>query len=86
MSREMLEAMTVLAREKNIAPEKLMDALADALLSAYKMLPGAARYARVEIDHESPQAFGECSRGEPERHGGLSHAPLEGADAEYMHE
>ena len=53
MSREMLEAMTVLAREKNIAPEKLMDALADALLSAYKKLPGAARYARVEIDHES---------------------------------
>ena len=53
MSREMLEAMTVLAREKNIAEEKLMDALADALLSAYKKLPGAARYARVEIDHES---------------------------------
>nr|HMS72553.1 NusA N-terminal domain-containing protein [Baekduia sp.] len=53
MSREMLEAMTALAREKNIAPEKLMDALADALLSAYKKLPGAARYARVEIDHES---------------------------------
>lgn len=53
MSREMLEAMTVLAREKNIAPEKLFDALEDALLSAYKKLPGAARYARVEIDHDS---------------------------------
>ena len=45
MSREMLEAMTVLAREKNIAPEKLFDALEDALLSAYKKLPGAARLA-----------------------------------------
>ena len=28
-----------------------MDALADALLSAYKKTPGAAKYAKVELDH-----------------------------------
>jgi N utilization substance protein A len=53
MSRDILEAMTALAREKGISPEKLMAALEDALLSAYKKLPGAARYARVEVDPES---------------------------------
>jgi len=53
MSREILEAMTALGREKNIAPDKLMSALEDALLSAYKKLPGAARYARVEVDDET---------------------------------
>ena len=36
MSREILEAMHALAREKGIEPEKLMIALEDALLSAYK--------------------------------------------------
>ena len=35
MSRDILEAMTALAREKGISPEKLMAALEDALLSAY---------------------------------------------------
>jgi N utilization substance protein A len=53
MSREILDAMTALAREKGISPEKLMAALEDALLSAYKKLPGAARYARVEVDAET---------------------------------
>jgi transcription termination/antitermination protein NusA len=53
MSREILEAMTALAREKGISEEKLMLALEDALLSAYKKQPGAARYARVEMDRET---------------------------------
>jgi N utilization substance protein A len=53
MSREILEAMHGLAREKGIEPEKLMIALEDALLSAYKKQPGAAKYARVEIDRET---------------------------------
>src|SRR5262245_4325722 len=30
-----------------------MDALADALLSAYKKTPGAAKYAQVDLDHET---------------------------------
>src|SRR3979411_3254857 len=49
MSREILDAMHALAREKGIEPEKLMIALEDALLSAYKKQLGAAKYARVEM-------------------------------------
>ena len=40
-------------REKGIAPEKLIAALEDALLSAYKKQPDAAKYARVELDPET---------------------------------
>jgi N utilization substance protein A len=53
MSREILEAVRGLAAEKNISSEKLMEALEDALLSAYKKQPGAARYAKVVMDRES---------------------------------
>jgi N utilization substance protein A len=53
MSREILDAMHALAREKGIAEDKLYEALEDALLSAYRKLPGAGRYARVEIDHDT---------------------------------
>ena len=53
MSREILDAMTVLGREKGIAPEKLRLALEDALLSAYKKQPDSAKYARVELDPET---------------------------------
>jgi len=53
MSREIIEAIRGLAAEKNISDEKLMAALEDALLSAYKKLPGAARYARVDVDPET---------------------------------
>ena len=50
MSREILEAVTALAQEKGIDPDILKSALEDALLSAYKKSPGAAKYARVEFD------------------------------------
>jgi N utilization substance protein A len=53
MSREILEAMHALAREKGISAEKLIAALEDALLSAYKKQPGSAKYARVELDPET---------------------------------
>src|SRR3989442_4693372 len=53
MSREILEAMHALAREKGIAPDKLFFALEDALLSAYKKTPGSAKYARVEMDRDT---------------------------------
>src|SRR5882757_5374622 len=53
MSRDILEAMGALAREKGIAPEKLRAALEDALLSAYKKQPGSAKYAKVELDPET---------------------------------
>ena len=53
MSREILEAMTALAREKGIAPDKLQHALEDAMLSAYKKQAGAAKYAKVELDPDT---------------------------------
>src|SRR5256714_6971308 len=53
MTREILEAKGALAREKGISAEKLRHALEDALLSAYKKQPGAAKYARVDIDPDT---------------------------------
>src|SRR5881227_2381080 len=53
MSREILEAVRVLEREKGISSERLMAALEDALLSAYKKTPGAAKYARADMDPNS---------------------------------
>jgi N utilization substance protein A len=53
MSKEIVEAVRGLAAEKNISSEKLMEALEDALLSAYKKTPGSARYAKVEMDRDS---------------------------------
>src|SRR5438270_4141856 len=53
MSKEIVEAVRGLAAEKNISSEKLMEALEDALLSAYKKTPGSAPYAKVEMDRDS---------------------------------
>ena len=53
MSKEIVDAIRALEQEKGIAADRLMDALADALLSAYRKTPGAARYARVDLDHET---------------------------------
>src|SRR5947207_6309805 len=53
MSKEIVEAVHVLEREKGISAERLMAALEDALLSAYKKQPGAARYARVDMDRNT---------------------------------
>src|SRR5215216_3509152 len=50
MSQEIVEAVRALAREKGISEEKLITALEDALLSAYKKQPDAVRYARVHLD------------------------------------
>jgi transcription termination/antitermination protein NusA len=50
VSREILEAMQVVEREKGISADRLMAALEDALLSAYKKTPGSAKYARVDMD------------------------------------
>ena len=53
MSIEIVEAVKALGSEKGISEEKLMIALEDALLSAYKKQPGSAKYAKVEIDRDS---------------------------------
>jgi N utilization substance protein A len=53
MSREIVEAIKGLEQEKGIDAETLMAALEDALLSAYKKTPGAAKYARVDLDRDT---------------------------------
>jgi len=53
VSKEIVDAVKALEQEKGISADKLMDALEDALLSAYKKTPGAAKYARVDLDHET---------------------------------
>ena len=53
MSREIVEAIRGLEQEKGIDAETLMAALEDALLSAYKKTPGAAKYARVDLDRDT---------------------------------
>ena len=53
MSREILEAVRQIEREKGIEDETLVRALEDALLAAYKKTPGASRHATVELDQGS---------------------------------
>ncbi len=50
MSQEIVEAVRDIEREKGIESGTLVAALEDALLAAYKKMPGAARHATVEID------------------------------------
>jgi transcription termination/antitermination protein NusA len=52
MSREIVEAVREIEREKGIEQNTLVHALEDALLAAYKKTPGAARHAQVELDDE----------------------------------
>jgi N utilization substance protein A len=51
VTQEIVDAVKALEQEKGIDADTLMDALSDALLSAYKKTPGAAKYAKVELDH-----------------------------------
>ena len=48
-----LDALQQIAREKGISVEVLLDALANALVAAYKRMPGAAEEAVVTIDPET---------------------------------
>jgi N utilization substance protein A len=52
MSREIIEAVHVIEKEKGIDGGTLIAALEDALLAAYKKTPGASRHATVELDRE----------------------------------
>ncbi len=53
MSKDILEAVYELERQKSIDAEVLLVALEDALKAAYKKTPEAARHVRVEIDRET---------------------------------
>jgi N utilization substance protein A len=50
---EFMEALQLVAREKGIAVEMLLDAIANALVAAYKRMPNAAEEAVVTIDPET---------------------------------
>ncbi len=47
---QVMEALELLERERGIPVDTILDALANALVSAYKRSPGAAEEARVTID------------------------------------
>jgi N utilization substance protein A len=53
----MMEAIEVLARERGVAVDAILDAFANALVAAYKRSPGAAEEARVTIDPESGEVI-----------------------------
>jgi transcription termination/antitermination protein NusA len=50
MSTDRMEAVRGLAAEKGISVEMLLQVMADALVNAYKRIPGSAEEAEVEID------------------------------------
>src|SRR5919108_686427 len=50
MSQEIIEAVREIERDKGIEQGTLVGALEDALLAAYKKMPGASRHATVELD------------------------------------
>jgi N utilization substance protein A len=53
VSREILEAVRQIEKDKGIEAETLVEALEDALLAAYKKTPDAARHAQVALDRAS---------------------------------
>jgi N utilization substance protein A len=58
---DLLEALAQVARDRGISVDTLLDALANALVAAYKRMPGAAEEAMVTIDPSSGeiQVFGQ---------------------------
>ncbi len=53
MTKEIVDAVKALEQEKGTAFETLVEALEDALLSAYKKTTNAVEHAKVEIDVET---------------------------------
>jgi N utilization substance protein A len=49
-NQDFMDALEVIAREKGLEIETLLESLANALVAAYKRMPGAADEAYVEID------------------------------------
>jgi N utilization substance protein A len=53
VSKEIIEALQQIEKEKGISAETLMSALEDALHSAYRKTPNAVEHSKVEIDPET---------------------------------
>lgn len=50
---DFMEALTLIAREKGLSVDTLLESLANALVAAYKRMPGSAEEAFVMIDPDS---------------------------------
>lgn len=57
MDAQVMDALELLERERGVPVEAILDALANALVSAYKRSPGAAEEARVTIDPDSGDIY-----------------------------
>ena len=53
MSKELLEGVKALEKERGIEAETLLSAIEEALLAAYKKMPDARHPVRVDLDRES---------------------------------
>jgi N utilization substance protein A len=53
VNESFMEELDILEREKGVPKATILDALANALVSAYKRSPGAAEEARVTIDQDT---------------------------------
>jgi N utilization substance protein A len=53
VNENFMEELDLLEREKGVSKETILDALANAMVSAYKRSPGAAEEARVTIDTDT---------------------------------
>lgn len=53
MDYNLMDALELLEREKGVPRDTILEALANALVSAYKRTPGAAEEARVTIDADT---------------------------------
>ena len=57
MDYNLMDALDLLEREKGVPRDTILEALANALVSAYKRTPGAAEEARVTIDADTGEIF-----------------------------
>ena len=56
MDAQVMDALELLERERGVPVEAILDALANALVSAYKRSPGAAEEARVKTFNRASKA------------------------------
>jgi N utilization substance protein A len=88
VSKEILEGVRLVEKEKGIEPGTLLAAIEDALLAAYRKMPDARHPVRVDLDRETldftawsvtPQAWEAYLEAHP-HHQVLAEAPQDDAD------
>ena len=88
MSKEILEGVRLVEKEKGIEPGTLLAAIEDALLAAYRKMPDARHPVRVDLDRETldftawsvtPQAWDSYLEAHP-HHQILAEAPQDETD------